>query len=71
MIDRVGYLDDAFRRALDLAGLPEGQLVAYRRGSASRLNPYSLAALAAGLEAGALLLDPAAAEELFQGELRY
>lgn len=71
MIDRLGYLDEAFRRALDLAGVPEGRLVAYRRGSASRLNPYSLAALAAGLEAGPLLLDPTAAEEFFQGELRY
>lgn len=71
MIDRVGYLDDAFRRALELAGLAEGRLVAYRRGPAPRLNPYSLAALAAGLEAGPLLLDPGAAEEFFQGELRY
>lgn len=71
MIDRVGYLEDAFRAALSLAGLPEGRLVAYRRGSGSRVNPYSLAALAAGLETGPLFLDPAAVEEFFQGELRY
>lgn len=71
MIDRVGYLEDAFRAALSLAGLPEGRLVAYRRGSASRLNPYSLAALASGLESGPLFLDAAAVEEFFQGELRY
>jgi len=71
MIDRVGYLEDAFRAALALAGLPEGRLVAYRRGSSSQGNPYSLAALAAGLEAGPLLLDPQWVEEFFQGEVRY
>ncbi len=71
MIDRVGYLEDAFHAALGLAGLEDGRLIAYRRGSSARANPYSLGSLVAGLEAGPLLLDPAWVEEFFQGELRY
>ncbi|MFU8856993.1 MAG: S49 family peptidase [Deferrisomatales bacterium] len=71
MIDRVGYLDDAFRAALERAGLEDGRLVAYRRGSAARGNPYALGTLLGGIEAGPILLDPSAVEELFQAELRY
>jgi len=71
MIDRVGYVEDAFREALTLAGVSEGRLVAYRAGSPRGGNPYSLAALGGALDAGPLLLDPQWLEELLQGRVRY
>ncbi|MHB8765137.1 MAG: signal peptide peptidase SppA [Deferrisomatales bacterium] len=71
MIDRVGYLQDAFRAALGLAGLPQGRLVAYRRGEAPVANPYSLAALAAGTGAGPFFLDPLWLEEALSAGVQY
>ncbi|GAB4265739.1 MAG: signal peptide peptidase SppA [Deferrisomatales bacterium] len=71
MVDRIGYLEDAFRAALDLAGLDRGRLVAYRRGDPSRITPYSLGALGAGADAGLLYLDPSWVRELLEGGVYY
>ncbi len=74
MIDRIGYLEDAFEAATSLAGVEKARLVAYRRGSGGGAGPYSLASLAGALEAQGtriLFLDPAWLEELGQAELRY
>jgi protease-4 len=67
MIDRIGYVEDAFHAALALAGVSDGKLVAYRSGTPRAGNPYSLAALGGG----PLLLDPQWLEEWFQGQVRY
>jgi protease-4 len=74
MIDRIGYLKDAFEAATSLAGLEKARLVAYRRGSGEGAGPYSLAALAGALQAQGtqmLFLDPAWLEQLGQAEMRY
>ena len=74
LIDRIGYLQDAFSSALSLAGVKQGRLIAYRRNGDGGAGPYALANLAGVLEAqGArlLVLDPAWIEALGQAELRY
>ncbi|HSH68728.1 MAG TPA: signal peptide peptidase SppA, partial [Deferrisomatales bacterium] len=74
MIDRIGYLEDAFEAATRLAEVEQARLVAYRRSSGEGAGPYSLGSLAGALEAEGtrfLFLDPAWLEELGQTELRY
>jgi protease-4 len=42
LVDQVGYLEDAFDQAKQLAGLNEAQLVVYHRPGAYRPNVYSM-----------------------------
>lgn len=69
LVDRVGYVQDAFEAAKGLAGLTKARLVAYRRGEVASANPYSLAALAGGLEP--LLMDPRWLREALDGGAYY
>ena len=74
MIDRIGYLRDAFSAATSLAGVDKARLVAYRRGSGESAGPYSLASLAGAMGSQGtrlLFLDPAWLEELGQAEMHY
>lgn len=71
LVDRVGYPDDAFRRALDRAGLERGRLVAYRSSEPDGGGPYALWALPSLLGSGPAFVDPAWVEEALGGELRY
>ena len=71
MIDRIGYLQDAFEAATSRAGVEKARLVAYRRGSGEGAGPYSLAGALEVQGTRMLFLDPAWLEELGQAELRY
>ncbi len=71
LIDRVGYLEDAFLAVRDRAGLPRARLVAYRRGVPSAPNPYSLAGVLGSLSAEPLFLDPLWVDGLLGGTPRY
>lgn len=58
MVDRLGYIEDAFQSAVALAGVPEARLVVYRRGRAEPANVYSSADLPVGLGTRPLFLAP-------------
>jgi len=64
MVDRLGYLEDAFLAARELAGVTRARLVAYREDAPDRPNVYSLASLAASLEGPAFLDRASLAEAL-------
>jgi protease-4 len=71
MVDRLGYVQDAFRVALGLAGLSEARLVAYRTGATDHGNPYSLAKIAANFGSGPLFLDPMWIDDMLEGGVYY
>jgi len=71
LVDRIGYLEDAFQAALTRAGLERGRLVAYRRGESPGTTPYSLAAWLAAAGPGPLALDPLWLQEALAADLWY
>ncbi|NOY45460.1 MAG: signal peptide peptidase SppA [Deltaproteobacteria bacterium] len=71
LVDRVGYLEDAFQAALTRAGLERARLVAYRRGEGTDPTPYGMTPWLLPAAAGPLALDPRWIEELLETEIGY
>jgi protease-4 len=71
LVDRLAYPDDAFRLALERAGLERGRLVAYRASEPEGGGPYALWALASLLGQGPAFLDPSWVEEALGAEVSY
>ena len=71
LVDRLGYPDDAFRLALERAGLERGRLVAYRASEPEGGGPYALWGLSTLLGQGPAFLDPLWVEEALGADVRY
>ncbi len=71
LVDRLAYPDDAFRLALERAGLERGRLVAYRASEPEGGGPYALWGLASLLGPGPAFLDPTWVEEALGADVRY
>ena len=71
LVDRLAYPDDAFRLALERAGLERGRLVAYRASEPEGGGPYALWGLASLLGQGPAFLDPSWVEEALGADVRY
>ncbi|GAB4249226.1 signal peptide peptidase SppA [Deferrisoma sp.] len=72
LVDRVGYLEDAFQAALARAGLERARLVTYRTGGgATPPTPYGFSPWGLPAAATPLALDPAWIEEFLETQVGY
>jgi len=72
MIDKVGYIEDAFKSAQDLAGISSARLVTYKTGESRSANPYSLFNLSSlAASATPTFIDPLWIETALRGGVYY